>query len=133
MYRMPWSLTDNPIGWLEVTDRCNINCKGCYRSQLEGHRDLGELKEEISRFRQLRNCDGISIAGGEPLLHPDLLDIVAHVRDQGMKAVLLSNAELLDRRWLRELKRAGCGYLTLHVDQWQTRKGYSGKDDSELL
>jgi len=133
MYRMPWSLTDNPIGWLEVTDRCNINCKGCYRSQLEGHRDLGELKDDIQRFKDRRNCDGISIAGGEPLLHPDILEIVAYIREQGMKAVLLSNADLLDRPRLRELRKAGCQYLTLHVDQWQSRVGWSGKDEIELL
>ncbi len=132
MYRMPWSLTDNPIGWLEVTDICNINCKGCYRSHLEGHRDLDELKHEIRMFKELRNCDGISIAGGEPLLHPHLPEVVATVHELGMKAVLLSNAELLDRHALRELKQAGLGYLTLHVDQWQTRKGWTGKSELEL-
>jgi pyruvate-formate lyase-activating enzyme len=130
---MPWSLTDNPIGWLEVTDICNINCKGCYRSQIAGHRDLAELKEEIRMFRELRNCDGISIAGGEPLLHPELPEIVAHVRELGMKAVVLSNAMALDREALVELKGAGLEYLTLHVDQWQTRKGWTGKNEVQLL
>jgi hypothetical protein len=133
MYRLPWSLTDNPIGWLEVTDICNINCKGCYRSTLAGHRDLNELKHEIRMFQEKRNCDGISIAGGEPLLHPQIMDIIATIRDLGMKAVLLSNAEKLDTPTLKELRRAGCGYLTLHVDQWQTRKGWTGKNERELL
>ena len=35
-YRLPWSKNDNPIGWLEVTDTCNIYCKGCYRQRLTG-------------------------------------------------------------------------------------------------
>ena len=134
MYRMPWSLTDNPIGWLEVTDICNINCKGCYRSTLEGHRDVAELKDEITKFKQIRNCDSISIAGGEPLLHPQIMDLVAHTHQLGMKAVLLSNAQALDTPTLKELKRAGCHYLTLHVDQWQTRAGgWTGKNEIELL
>lgn len=133
MYRMPWSLTDNPIGWLEVTDICNINCKGCYRSTLAGHRPLAELKDDIRKFKELRNCDSISIAGGEPLLHPHITDVVAYTAELGMKPVLLSNAQLLDTPMLRELKRAGCGYLTLHVDQWQTRKGWTGKNELELL
>jgi MoaA/NifB/PqqE/SkfB family radical SAM enzyme len=133
MFRMPWSLTDNPIGWLEVTDVCNINCKGCYRSQLAGHRELAELKAEIRMFRELRNCDGISIAGGEPLLHPQLPEVVAHIRKCGMKAVLLSNTLALDHAALVELKQAGLEYLTLHVDQWQTRKGWTGKNELQLL
>ena len=27
-YRLPWSLTDNGISWLEVTTSCNLACKG---------------------------------------------------------------------------------------------------------
>ena len=68
MYRLPWSLNDNPIGWLEVTDRCNIYCRGCYRQNLEGHKPLEELKEDILFFKEWRNCYNISIAGGEPIL-----------------------------------------------------------------
>ena len=41
LYRMPFSTTDNPIGWLEVTDVCNIHCRGCYRQHSTGHRPLG--------------------------------------------------------------------------------------------
>ena len=37
-YRFPWSNNDNPISWLEITDVCNIFCKGCYRKHLSGHR-----------------------------------------------------------------------------------------------
>ncbi len=29
-YRLPWSLNDNPIAWIEITDICNIHCEGCY-------------------------------------------------------------------------------------------------------
>ncbi len=46
LYRFPWSLNDNPIGWLEVTDICNIHCKGCYRQKMVGHKSLEALKEE---------------------------------------------------------------------------------------
>ena len=29
-YRLPWTLTDNVLGWLEPTKRCNLYCEGCY-------------------------------------------------------------------------------------------------------
>jgi len=35
-YRLPWSLTDNGISWLEVTTSCNLACTGCYRPRTEG-------------------------------------------------------------------------------------------------
>jgi MoaA/NifB/PqqE/SkfB family radical SAM enzyme len=76
LYRLPWSVSDNPIGWLEITDKCNIVCKGCYREEMEGHRPLDVLKEEIRKLKELRNPDSICIAGGEPLLHPNILDTV---------------------------------------------------------
>ena len=47
LYRMPWSMNDNPIGWLETTDQCNIHCMGCYRQQIAGHKPLDEVKEDI--------------------------------------------------------------------------------------
>ena len=31
LYRLPWSMNDNAIAWLEITDICNIYCEGCYR------------------------------------------------------------------------------------------------------
>src|SRR5262245_40617184 len=84
LFRMPWSLTDNPIGWVETTDTCNITCEGCYRDRLVGHKALVDVKAEIDFMRHERNCDNVSIAGGEPLLHPHLEEIVGHVRARGM-------------------------------------------------
>ena len=73
LYRFPWSKNDNPIAWLEVTDICNLQCEGCYRQRLTGHKPLEEIKEEILFFKRWRNPDNVSIAGGEPLVHPQIL------------------------------------------------------------
>jgi hypothetical protein len=125
MYRMPWSLNDNPIGWLEITDVCNIYCKGCYRRNLEGHRSLDEIRQDLEFYKKWRNCDNISIAGGEPLVHPQIIEIVAMIREMGMKPLLLSNGEALidDKPFLKELKRAGALGFTFHVDTMQYRPG----------
>lgn len=133
LYRLPWSANDNPIGWLEITDKCNIVCKGCYREEMEGHRPLEALVEEIRKLKELRNPDSICIAGGEPLLHPQILDIVAEVHRLGLKAAILTNAQTLDETLARELKRAGCFNLKLHIDQWQSRPHYKRKTELELM
>jgi MoaA/NifB/PqqE/SkfB family radical SAM enzyme len=74
-YRLPWSMNDNPIAWIEVTDICNIHCEGCYRQYMTGHKTLEQLKEEVLFFKQWRNPDNFSIAGGEPLIHPHIVEL----------------------------------------------------------
>ncbi len=37
-YRLPWTLNDNGISWLEVTDACNLTCEGCYRPHIDNHK-----------------------------------------------------------------------------------------------
>lgn len=135
MYRFPWSSNDNPIGWLEVTDKCNIYCRGCYRMNGKaGHKPFDQIKEEINLLQKMRNCDNISIAGGEPLLHPDILDIVAYIRSRGMKPMILTNGvKLVDNRPLIEdLKQAGAVGFTFHVDSEQSRPHHKGKSETEL-
>ncbi len=136
LYRYPWSLNDNPIGWLEVTDRCNIYCQGCYRiNGMAGHKPLAQVKEEVDLLQRWRNCDNISIAGGEPLVHPEILDIVAYIRQRGMKPLILTNGVKLEdnRSLLEELKRAGATGFTFHVDSFQQRPHWRGKTEEELF
>jgi len=87
LYRFPWSMNDNPQGWVEVTDICNLQCRGCYRQRLEGHKSLPAIKEEILFFKRWRNCDNISLAGGEPVLHPEIVEIVRFIAETGYEAV----------------------------------------------
>lgn len=131
-YRLPWSKNDNPIGWLEVTDICDMHCKGCYRQRLTGHKTLDEIKEEIRFFKRWRNCDNISIAGGEPLIYPEIEKVVEFTAENGMKPVVLTNALTLSREKLRELKKAGLAGLTIHIDCLQDRPKWKGKNEAEL-
>ncbi len=133
LYRAPFSVTDNPIGWLEVTDICNISCKGCYRSRALGHRPLEELQEEIRYFREYRNCDNISVAGGEPTTHPQIEEIARTCRDLGMKCVLVTNGVLLNDETLPRLRDAGVTHLGLHIDRFQSRPGWEGADEEKLM
>ncbi len=133
LYRMPWSMNDNPIGWLETTDRCNIYCLGCYRQQIAGHRPLDELKNDVLFLKRWRNVYNISIAGGEPTLHPNLVDIVAFIRQQGIEALVLTNGHGLTRELLIELKKAGALGIAFHVDSLQRRgPRWNGKSEAEL-
>ncbi len=136
LYRFPWSGNDNPIGWLEVTDKCNTYCRGCYRiNGMQGHKSLEQIKEEINILKKWRNCDNISIAGGEPLIHPDIIEIVAHIRSLKMKPLILTNAIKLydNRQMVVDLKKAGAVGFTFHIDSEQQRPHWKGKTEIELF
>jgi pyruvate-formate lyase-activating enzyme len=132
LYRMPWSMNDNPIAWLEVTDICNIHCEGCYRQHITGHKTLDELKDEILFFKRWRNPDNISIAGGEPLIHPQIVELVAFIREQGIKPIILTNAFALKPDILHELKKAGLAGFTIHIDSHQNRPHWKDKTEADL-
>jgi pyruvate-formate lyase-activating enzyme len=131
-YRLPWSMNDNPIAWIEVTDICNIHCEGCYRQYMTGHKSLEQLKEEVLFFKRWRNPDNFSIAGGEPLIHPQIIELVAFMKEQGIKPVILTNAMALTPELLHELKKAGLAGFTMHIDSHQNRPHWLNKSEKEM-
>lgn len=128
MYRLPWSTNDNPIGWVEVTDVCNLRCKGCYRLGKEGHKPLEKIKEEIRFLIKWRNCDNISLAGGEPVLHPRINEIIRFCSGQGLKVVMLTNGYALTEEVVTRLKKAGLTGFSFHIDITQYRPEFGKKE-----
>jgi len=131
-YRLPWNLTDNSISWLEPTSKCNLYCDGCYRKNENAHKSLQIIEEELNVFTRLRKCDGVSIAGGDPLTHPQIIEIVRMVKAKGLKPILNTNGLALTKELLSELKKAGVYGFTFHVDSKQSRPGWKDKTEIEL-
>lgn len=132
-YRLPWNLTDNAISWLEPTWKCNIYCEGCYRiNDPRGHKSLERIKEELAVFKKYRRTDGVSIAGGDPLIHPEIVEVVRMVSESGLKPILNTNGVALTKEMLKELKAAGAKGFTLHVDSKQHRPHWKNKTELEL-
>ena len=132
LYRFPWSKTDNPGGWIEVTDICDLHCPGCYRHQIEGHRKIETIKNEIDDLVKLTNCDSIAIAGGEPLGYPDLNEVIRYISAKKIKPMVYTNGVLLTSEMVTDLKKAGLSKIHFHIDSAQERPGWSGKDETGL-
>lgn len=132
LYRLPWNLADNPIVWLEPTQACNLACDGCYRKNERSHKCMDEVQTELETFARLRNYDGVSIAGGDPLCHPEVTEIVHRVTQLGRKAILNTNGVGLSRDLLVELKKQGLVGLTFHVDSRQGRPGWRNKTEKQM-
>jgi hypothetical protein len=132
LYRLPWSFSDNAIAWLEPTAKCNLACEGCYRANVDQHKTLEEVRADLETFKRFRKFDGVSIAGGDPLTHPRVVEIVRMIARDGYKPILNTNGLALDEQLLRDLKEAGLVGLTFHVDSKQGRPGWKGKDELQM-
>ncbi len=132
-YRLPWNYADNGISWLEPTTRCNLRCEGCYReANGPGHKTLEEVRADLEMFKKLRKSDSMSIAGGDPLVYPHIVELVRMVKEMGWKPVLNTNGLALKEPLLRELKKAGVFGFTFHIDTSQNRPDALGAKETEL-
>lgn len=132
-YRLPWNLPDNGISWLEPTTDCNLRCEGCYRDATgPGHKTLQELREDLQVFKKFRKSDCMSIAGGDPLVYPQIVELVRMIKDMGWKPIINTNGLALDDLLLRKLKKAGVFGFTLHIDTSQKRPKARATTETEL-
>jgi uncharacterized Fe-S cluster-containing radical SAM superfamily protein len=132
-YRLPWNYADNGISWLEPTTRCNLQCEGCYRDPRGiGHKTLEQVREELEVFKRLRKSDCMSIAGGDPLVYPHIVELVRIVKEMGWKPIVNTNGLALTPDLLRDLKRVGVYGFTFHIDTSQVRPKVTAKTETEL-
>ncbi|MDR2862922.1 MAG: adenosyl-hopene transferase HpnH [Puniceicoccales bacterium] len=101
---------------LEPLFRCNLTCEGCGKIQYPDH----ILKKRITPAQALaaaEECGApmVSIAGGEPLLHPEITEIVDGLIKQGRYIYLCTNALLLARK-IDSFKPHKQLTLSVHMD-----------------
>ncbi|MBU4002006.1 MAG: radical SAM protein, partial [Proteobacteria bacterium] len=133
LFRMPWTNSDNAFSWLEITHRCNLNCDYCYqKNRADSDKDLLQLERELNTLMNLRKSDTLFISGGEPLIHPQIVDIVRMAHTHHLKPVLVTNGHSITPEIIHTLKKAGVFGFVFHVDRGQSRPGWIDKTEKEL-
>ncbi len=102
-----------------VGQRCNLRCVHCYAHS----RDL-EYTGELTHSEGLRLIDDLAafgapvmlFSGGEPLMRPDILELIAHARSCGMRAVISTNGTLITPELAAQLKEFGLSYVGISLD-----------------
>lgn len=106
------------IAW-ELTRSCNLNCRHCRaaaeRGPYEGELTLDEIKRVTDNVAAHYKPIMI-LTGGEPMLRPDLLDIVRHTRERGLRPVMATCGTLLTPESAGELKDAGIERISVSID-----------------
>lgn len=85
---------------LHPTLACNLACAHCYSSSAPQHSaslDAATWRAALPWLRA-QGYDQISLSGGEPLVHPQIGELVAASQDAGLRVTLISNGLLADGR-----------------------------------
>src|SRR5437773_1780848 len=102
---------------LYVTDRCNLDCAYCTEyDNSRPHPSLDDLKKWIRKIRDLGTMR-IALVGGEPLMHPNIVELVRYCRELGFATSLTTNGFLLTRKLIAELEDAGLQVMQISVDR----------------
>jgi hopanoid biosynthesis associated radical SAM protein HpnH len=101
---------------IEPLWRCNLECEGCGKIQHPEHvLDLRLTPEQCWEAAEECGAPVVSIAGGEPLIHPEIDRIVEGLVERGKFIYLCTNAILL-KRWLPKLTPSKQLTISVHMD-----------------
>jgi MoaA/NifB/PqqE/SkfB family radical SAM enzyme len=96
--------------------RCNLACTYCNEfDDFSKPVELAEMSRRIDRLAEMGTAV-ITISGGEPLLHPQLDQIIARMRKHGILSGMITNGYLLTVERIERLNRAGLEYLQISID-----------------
>jgi MoaA/NifB/PqqE/SkfB family radical SAM enzyme len=105
------------LAQLVVTRRCNLSCGYC--NEYDDHSPpvpYAALDQRLLKLRELRTWV-VCLTGGEPTLHPELVRIVARMRELGFRRrQLITNGYLLTSKLIEALNDAGLTDLQISVD-----------------
>ncbi len=109
--------TDHPLlAHIIPIRRCNLACKYCNEyDDFSKPVALEEMFRRIDKLAEL-GTSVITISGGEPLMHPELDDVIRRIRKNGMIAGLITNGYLLVADRIERLNRAGLEWLQISID-----------------
>ena len=96
--------------------RCNLACTYCNEfDDFSKPVPTDEMFRRIDKLGELGTAV-VTISGGEPLLHPELDEVIRHIRAKGMIAGLITNGYLLVAERIKCLNRAGLEWLQISID-----------------
>ena len=99
--------------------RCNLACAYCNEyDDFSKPVVLGEMIRRIDHLGRL-GTSIITISGGEPLLHPELDDIIRRIRYNGALAGMITNGYLLMPDRIERLNKAGLDHMQISIDNVQ--------------
>ncbi|MEI7527308.1 MAG: radical SAM protein [Elusimicrobiota bacterium] len=123
--KTPFALPYNELPVLSeiaLTYRCNLACRFCYAScgcrKDESAKELGtaEIKKILDIIAGEAEIPSVSFTGGEPLLRPDIAELVTHAKRRGLWVNLITNGTLATPETVGALKLAGLDSAQVSIE-----------------
>lgn len=95
-----------PILIFSITNACNLDCRGCYQKQFHPSTEQELSADKLKEITQEAHKLGIYffvIAGGEPLIRPEMLQITQEYRD--IIFLVFTNGTLIDETMVKQFKK----------------------------
>ncbi len=115
------------ISW-NLTKRCNLNCDHCYLdADFRGGFRTDELNTQecfnvVDQIAEANPNAFLILTGGEPLLRPDIYDIIRYAADRKFMVVLGTNGTLINRVNAEKIKAAGAHGVGISIDSMDAAK-----------
>ena len=107
---------------LYVTERCNLQCRMCnIWKRKSKEMTIKEIEQCAEILKELK-VPNIVVTGGEPLLRPDIVDIVSLLNDYGFSIRLQTNGTLITEEKIKALAEAGLKDITISLDSLDKNK-----------
>ena len=113
---------DQPLNRIivEVTNHCNLDCSMCIRttwSSETGHMSKEVFKRLLDDIQEFSKPPEVFFGGyGEPLSHPDIIEMISKVKILGVRTGLVSNGTLLSPELSLDLIHSGLNKLWISLD-----------------
>ncbi|HNY51147.1 MAG TPA: radical SAM protein [Smithella sp.] len=105
-----------------VTERCNLRCRMCNIWKRKSEEMSLEKIEQCAKVLKALKVQNIVLTGGEPLLRPDISDIVSLFDEYGFTMRLQTNGTLVTKEKIKRLARAGLENITISLDTLDKNK-----------
>ncbi|MCL1880106.1 MAG: radical SAM protein [Actinomycetia bacterium] len=121
-----------PVVVWNCTRTCNLRCAHCYSASqdkaYQNELDNGQARALIDDLAAFQS-PVLLFSGGEPLMRQDILELIAHAVQRGIRATLSTNGTLIDPEMAAKLKELGVGYVGISLDGLEpTNDRFRGQD-----
>jgi len=116
---LQFSKDKKPVVVWNMTRRCNLKCVHCYARSEDISYD-----NELNHEQSLAMIDDLAefgvpvllFSGGEPTVHPRLVEYAQYAVSKGMRAVISTNGTLITKEKAKILKEIGLSYVGISLD-----------------
>ena len=113
----------NIVSW-NVTNACNMYCAHCYRDagcKAEDELSTADAKKLLTEIKRA-GFQIMIFSGGEPLMRPDILELVKFADSLGLFPVFGTNGTLITPQMAKDLKAAGARAMGISLDSLDAAK-----------